>query len=236
MKKVGEYCEPSKSQWQTWQRVAPMRLPVRFVPDSPLQLKIKYDQAMKTSAPVQNDKPMISSLFQIASRFETFADADVPQSASSLHMISFADLMLHPETVEEVLKGTRPADPAASPIPITRRRTRKAPPTVTGRNGNEETARRSQCKLNTAEFFLDAPGAKSVKLAGDFTDWGKSPLDLTKLAGEIWHAAVSLPTGYHSYRFIVDGQWCDDPLSVLRVPNPFGSTNAVTIVAESKHE
>jgi hypothetical protein len=33
--------------------------------------------------------------------------------------------------------------------------------------------------------------------------------------------------GRHEYRFIVDGQWTDDPLCSAFVSNPFGSLNCV---------
>jgi hypothetical protein len=47
----------------------------------------------------------------------------------------------------------------------------------------------------------------------------------------VWYIAVPLLLGHYSYRFIVDGEWCDDPHSVQRVSNPFGTTNAVVHVA-----
>jgi Glycogen recognition site of AMP-activated protein kinase len=37
-----------------------------------------------------------------------------------------------------------------------------------------------------------------------------------------WTAVVAIPLGTHRYRFIVDGEWRDDPECKLRVPNPFG--------------
>jgi hypothetical protein len=43
----------------------------------------------------------------------------------------------------------------------------------------------------------------------------------------IWTASLELPTGKHAYRFIVDGEWCDDPDCTLRVPNPYGSQDMV---------
>jgi len=33
--------------------------------------------------------------------------------------------------------------------------------------------------------------------------------------------------GKHTYRFIVDGNWCDDPECSLRVANPFGGEDMV---------
>jgi hypothetical protein len=36
-----------------------------------------------------------------------------------------------------------------------------------------------------------------------------------------------LEPGTYHYRFLVDGQWRDDPECTLRVDNPYGSNNAV---------
>jgi 1,4-alpha-glucan branching enzyme len=77
---------------------------------------------------------------------------------------------------------------------------------------------------------MEAPSAKSVKLAADFTDWEKFPLDMMKSKNGIWFSVIPLAPGQYSYRFIVDGQWYDDPRSTQRVPNPFGSENAVIAV------
>ncbi len=81
------------------------------------------------------------------------------------------------------------------------------------------------------EFHLQAPKAVSVKLAADFTDWGKSPLEMTRDAAGMWFASVSLLPGEYAYRFIVDGEWSDDPLSFHRLPNPYGSVNSVKRVS-----
>ena len=80
-------------------------------------------------------------------------------------------------------------------------------------------------ELKKTEFALEACSAKSVKLAADFTDWEKSPLEMTMAENGLWRVAVPLAAGNYSYRFIVDGQWCDDPNCSYRIPNPFGTTN-----------
>jgi hypothetical protein len=42
---------------------------------------------------------------------------------------------------------------------------------------------------------------------------------------------VALTPGEHHYRFIVDGEWRDDPQCPLHVPNPFGSQDMVSKIA-----
>ena len=80
-------------------------------------------------------------------------------------------------------------------------------------------------------FQLTAPSALSVMLAADFTGWEKMPVKLTRLADGTWQTAIALPPGRYAYRFIVDGQWQDDPDCSQWEVNPFGSTNAVIEVA-----
>jgi 1,4-alpha-glucan branching enzyme len=79
-------------------------------------------------------------------------------------------------------------------------------------------------------FSFDAPAASSVLLVGDFTHWQKGPVTLRKSPDGIWHT-VSLPPGEYHYRFLVDGEWRDDPECTLRMPNPFGTHDAVVRVA-----
>jgi len=83
----------------------------------------------------------------------------------------------------------------------------------------------------TQTFSFCAPDASSVQLVGDFTQWQGSPIKLQKGADGIWRVVVQLPPGTHHYRFIVDGEWRDDPECMLRAPNPFGSENMMRQVA-----
>ena len=80
-------------------------------------------------------------------------------------------------------------------------------------------------------FSFNAPGATTVLLAGNFTHWLKAPISLQKAPDGIWRTTVSLGPGEHHYRFLVDGEWGDDPECRLRVPNPFGTSNAIMRVA-----
>ena len=80
-------------------------------------------------------------------------------------------------------------------------------------------------------FSLLAPDALIVQLVGDFTQWQERPIDLQRDADGIWRATVKLPPGEHHYRFLVDGEWRDDPECTLRAPNPFGSENMTRQVA-----
>ena len=79
-------------------------------------------------------------------------------------------------------------------------------------------------------FSILAPEAGSVLLAGDFSDWDKAAIPLKKLKSGEWKGTVSLSQGQHEYRFLIDGQWRDDPSCSQRVRNSHGSENCVRIV------
>ncbi len=82
-------------------------------------------------------------------------------------------------------------------------------------------------------FAITAPGAVSVQLMGDFTQWQKHPINLVKAADGIWRTAVELVPGTHHYRFFVDGEWHDDPECTVRAPNPYGGENMIRQVRAS---
>ena len=89
-----------------------------------------------------------------------------------------------------------------------------------------------QMETRTKQTFrVSASAAMSVLLVGDFTHWQQRGIPMQKGKDGIWMATVSLPPGKHNYRFIVDGEWQDDPECTVRVPNPFGGHDMVREVA-----
>lgn len=98
---------------------------------------------------------------------------------------------------------------------------------------NEMAMKRPRTKkieTRAQTFAFTAPDAVSVLLVGDFTRWQANPVRLVKGDGGLWTASVNLPPGTYHYRFLVDGQWRDDPECTVRVPNPYGGENAVRTV------
>jgi 1,4-alpha-glucan branching enzyme len=80
-------------------------------------------------------------------------------------------------------------------------------------------------------FSFKAPTAMSVMLVGDFTHWQQKPVSLKKEKDGIWRTTLTLEPGTYHYRFLVDGEWRDDPECTLRMPNPYGGENAVRQVS-----
>lgn len=80
------------------------------------------------------------------------------------------------------------------------------------------------------DFTLHVRGAEQVYLAGSFNDWDAGSKALKRGKDEIWRTWTNLPAGTHEYRFVVDGNWVEDPAAEDRQPNPYGSYNSVVNV------
>jgi 1,4-alpha-glucan branching enzyme len=101
-----------------------------------------------------------------------------------------------------VARGTKPAPPAAGPAD----------------------------KKVVANFDLMAPNAKEVLVTGDFTSWSSTGITMKKGANGQWKTSINLKPGKYEYKFIVDGQWWNDPNNKATVGNSFGSLNSVKVV------
>lgn len=82
------------------------------------------------------------------------------------------------------------------------------------------------------QFVIAAPGARSVALAGDFSQWSPSiELSDADLDG-VWSARVALEPGVHEYMFVIDGsEWRPDPNSLSYTDDGFGQRNSVLAVS-----
>ena len=76
-------------------------------------------------------------------------------------------------------------------------------------------------------FALDAPDAQEVFVAGTFNNWNPEGHPLKKDKKGIWKVALSLPAGGYEYRFVVNGEWQEDPACQERCLNAFGTHNSV---------
>lgn len=69
-------------------------------------------------------------------------------------------------------------------------------------------------------------GTRKVIVSGSFNGWNEGQLNLQKQNGE-WVLPVYLAEGTYTYRFIVNGQWMEDPSNPDHFPNEFGEFNSV---------
>lgn len=82
------------------------------------------------------------------------------------------------------------------------------------------------------QFELNAAGAQSVSVAGDFNNWSKESGELRDPDGDgVWVGMVPVQAGVHKYMFVVDGeQWVTDPRAEGYVDDGFGMRNALMAV------
>jgi 1,4-alpha-glucan branching enzyme len=93
------------------------------------------------------------------------------------------------------------------------------------------TASRAMEPTVYVEFLLEAPGASSVAVGGDFDGWeGSYPLSDPDGDG-IWSGRVPVKPGVHAYMFLVDGSnWMTDPQAERYAEDGFGNRNAILAV------
>ena len=77
------------------------------------------------------------------------------------------------------------------------------------------------------KFTITAPEAQNVFLVGNFNSWSLDSHPLKKNIKGEWDVSIKLAPGRYEYRFLVDGEWQNDPYCEDYVPNSFGSENSV---------
>jgi len=88
-------------------------------------------------------------------------------------------------------------------------------------------------KLNEVVFSVSVPEAKEVYLTGDFNGWKLDNNSRMEKAGEGWQKKIPLTAGKYRYRFVVDGQWIEDPNNPNREVNPYGQMDSAIEVASN---
>ncbi len=80
----------------------------------------------------------------------------------------------------------------------------------------------------TYRFVYYNPSAKSVQIAGSFTNWKKVSMKRIDSTG-YWEAYVKLPkNGIYKYNFIINGKKViHDPTNPVRIYNGFGGVDSV---------
>jgi 1,4-alpha-glucan branching enzyme len=98
---------------------------------------------------------------------------------------------------------------------------------MTAKRRNQPKGPVTDSPMREVEVVCEAPDAREVNLAGEFNNWCRDSLPMHRNGDGLWRARVKLGPGEHQYRFIVDGNWQDDPRALAYVPNVFGSQNSV---------
>ena len=79
-------------------------------------------------------------------------------------------------------------------------------------------------------FTIEAPGAERVLLAGDFNDWGALDGSEMDPIDGVWTKVLKLTPGRYRYRYVVDGQWQNDPSNAAVEPNPYGGHDSILVM------
>jgi chromosome partitioning protein len=78
------------------------------------------------------------------------------------------------------------------------------------------------------------PDASDVRIAGDFNGWvpDKNVRSLVQAEGieRVWTKILRLPPGTYHYRYVVDGEWREDPANPDRVPSLLGPPHSRLVV------
>ena len=89
-------------------------------------------------------------------------------------------------------------------------------------------------KRRRVNFSLDAPGADSVYLAGDFNTWDRRKHPMKRSKTGVWQKTLMLFPGRYEYRFLIDDRWTNDLHNPETCPNCFGTLNNVINVSARK--
>src|ERR1700739_263266 len=83
-------------------------------------------------------------------------------------------------------------------------------------------------------FSYYAPLAKEVFLSGDFNGWKKRSTPLIKGRDDVWRIILELkPNRSYDYKYIVDGNWTNDPNNGDLNPDVSSGANSIIYVGES---
>ena len=87
--------------------------------------------------------------------------------------------------------------------------------------------RKKKTQKGKITFKLEASEAKEAILVGDFNSWDVKKHRMKKDNKGRWIKTVTLAPGRYEYKFLVDGQWQNDPENDQIVPNSFGTLNNI---------
>ena len=86
-------------------------------------------------------------------------------------------------------------------------------------------------------FSFHAPQAKEVFLVGDFNQWDVKKHKMKKGNGGTWEKTVVIKPGTYEYKYIVDGNWQEDPDHSRSLLNSFGTyNNLLTVVLRGEEK
>jgi chromosome partitioning protein len=96
-----------------------------------------------------------------------------------------------------------------------------------------ETEREAEVVREVVVRFRDK-AASDVRIAGDFNGWvpDKGVRSLIESEGpvRVWTKILQLPPGTYQYRYVVDGEWREDPDNPEIISGSVGGRNSILVV------
>jgi chromosome partitioning protein len=161
-----------------------------------------------------------------------FARMTAARGSASLQVVSPPQRSAAALAVSDFDRRETDDDPLFEPRPVQE----EAPPASKQHPTPRETQRkidRLYGVLSTDDgviFAVRAPGARHVRLAGDFNGWNCEITPMRRVGDESFEVRLPLGPGRYQYRYVIDGHWLNDPHNDLIDWNPFGERNNVVIV------
>jgi hypothetical protein len=87
-------------------------------------------------------------------------------------------------------------------------------------------------RTESVTFRIATPAARQVFVAGSFNNWNPRQYPLSEQPQGQWQTTISLPTGRHEYKFIVDSEWIYDvsnPYKVQLQPPLHGYNSVINV-------
>ena len=72
-----------------------------------------------------------------------------------------------------------------------------------------------------------AQDAHCVSVAGSFNGWDTQAHPMTHVADATFQAILRLPPGEYRYKFVVDGEWMEDPAAKAQERNAHGTLDSI---------
>ncbi len=86
--------------------------------------------------------------------------------------------------------------------------------------------KRSQAPRSQKIALDGFPDAQTVTIAGTFNEWTPAKDTLQKVPNG-WAIELKLKPGVYMYKFIVDGEWMEDPANPNKIVSEFGNFNSI---------
>jgi hypothetical protein len=83
-------------------------------------------------------------------------------------------------------------------------------------------------------FVFVAPNASTVTIVGDFNAWRPTATPMRRSPNGLWSIDLDLPSGRHTYGFVVDGVLRADPEALGSADDDFGVPSSVVLVADRR--